>query len=66
MELGQWGWSMAHLPKTETPEAFKRPSQIKQVFHNPSNQYSATPGMSDLGRDTGTIKVELTREMIEG
>lgn len=65
MELGQRVWSMAHLPKIESPESFKTHKQIKQVIHNPNNQHSVLPGMLDLGQDTGTIGVEITRKMVE-
>ena len=55
---------MAHLSKTES-EAFKTLIQVKQVIHNPNNQYSVLSGMLDLGRDTGAIEVVVTREMME-
>ena len=64
MELVQRRWSMAHLSKTES-EAFRTLIQVKQVIHNPNNQYSVLSGMLDLGRDTGAIEVVVTREMME-
>lgn len=55
---------MAHLSKTES-EAFRTLIQVKQVIHNPNNQYFVLSGMLDLGRDTGAIEVVVTRKMME-
>lgn len=64
MELGQRRWSMTHLSKKDS-EAFRTLNQVKEVIHNPNNQYSVLSGMLDLGRDTGAIEVVVTREMME-
>lgn len=55
---------MTHLSKKDS-EAFRTLNQVKEVIHNPNNQYSVLSGMLDLGRDTGAIEVVLTREMME-